>query len=221
MEKEVCVVLPSVTKTRRKVKVETEGRKRKAKLFCQRMWKLASDPLPQERSSTKKFMNADFSKASQQQWLAPNQNIARLCLYICTARTNVREGQSKSKHTRPGGLSSALTCLCVWGVCSGDLCSRSAAGDFIVCTGLLIPFPGGLFLWRLTAAKERKKTRHSTRESGLPKRLSHPWGKPETETWPCTEPHGENSQHTVKLIILLEILLCFHLNCRSCKYTQW
>lgn len=50
-----------VTETGRNVKVEIGGRKRKVKLFCQRMWERLFGPLPQEKSLEKKIVqNAVF-----------------------------------------------------------------------------------------------------------------------------------------------------------------
>lgn len=63
---EKCMDFPLVTETGRNVKVEIGGRKRKVKLFCQRMWERLFGPLPQGKSLEKKIVqNADFSNQSQ------------------------------------------------------------------------------------------------------------------------------------------------------------
>lgn len=65
---------------------------------------------------------------------------------------DARERPRKCKHAP-----SALTCWCVWALLRGDLCSLGAAGGCVMGAGLLFPFPCGLFLWRLTKEKGRKK----------------------------------------------------------------
>lgn len=95
-----------VTKTGRNVKVETEGRKRKVKLFCQRMWALLFGSLPQEKGFREQTCSpmltsaarADTATGSNSEY-SPGVSLHLNLPAPPSLMLEFREGRRKNKHS--------------------------------------------------------------------------------------------------------------------------